>query len=44
MRNLIDRRARVVKARSRVEEAGAHFTRTTSVYVDNSGRKSKLMY
>ena len=43
VRNLIDRKGRVVKARARVEQAGVHFTRTTG-YVDNSGRKSKLMY
>ena len=43
VRNLIDRKARVVKARAKVEEAGVHLTRTTS-YVEGSGRKSKLMY
>jgi hypothetical protein len=42
VRNLIDRKTRVLKARSKIEEAGVMMTRTT-VY-EGSGRKSKLMY
>lgn len=42
MRNLIDRRARVVKARAKVEEVGVMMTRSTGY--EGSGRKSKLMY
>ena len=44
MRNLIDRKNRVIKARGKIEEVGSHFARTTSMYVEGSGRKSKLMY
>ena len=43
VRNLIDRKGRVLKARAKVENAGALLTKTT-MYVDGSGRKSKLNY
>ena len=42
VRNLIDRKARVVKARAKIEDAGAMMTRT--VIYEGSGRKPKLMY
>ena len=42
VRNLIDRKVRVVRARAKIEEAGTLYTRST-VY-EGSGRKSKLMY
>lgn len=41
VRNIIDRRARVVKARARIEEAG-NMLRTTQI--EGSARKSKLVY
>lgn len=42
VRHLVDRKARVMKARAKVEEVGVMMTRT-NVY-EGSGRKSKLMY
>lgn len=42
VRNLIDRKARVLKARNRVDEAGSLLSRTS--HHEGSGRKSKLMY
>ena len=44
VRNLIDRKTRVIKARAKIEDAGAMMTRTTLYAVEGSGRKSKLMY
>lgn len=42
VRNLIDRKARVLKARAKVEDAGVMLTRT--IVYDGSARKSKLNY
>lgn len=42
VRNLIDRKARVLKARSKIEEASLMITRSTGY--EGSGRKSKLIY
>jgi hypothetical protein len=43
VRNLIDRKPRVLRARARIEEAGAHLMKTT--YIESgSARKSKLNY
>jgi len=43
VRNLIDRKGRVLKARAKVEDAGVMLTRTM-VYSDGSARKSKINY
>lgn len=42
VRNLIDRKVRVVKARAKVEDTGVMMTRSTGY--EGSGRKSKLGY
>ena len=43
VRNLIDRKTRVIKARTRIEEVGNQTMTRATVY-EGSGRKSKLMY
>lgn len=42
VRNLIDRKARTLKARAKIEEASLMITRSTAY--EGSGRKSKLIY
>lgn len=43
MRNIIDRKGRVIRARARVEEAGTMLVKSSYVEV-GSGRKSKINY
>jgi hypothetical protein len=44
VRNIIDRRPRVLRARARIEEASTHLIKTTSYIETGSARKSKLNY
>jgi hypothetical protein len=44
VRNLIDRKGRVLRARARIEEAGSMLIKTTTYVESGSGRKSKINY